>query len=124
MPPQGHAADPVPRLVAHIDGGLLDYVRGVAHKQGTISLPLVSPPEEGLIHVLEIHAPGYDEPLIVLAIAAGPPTPAGYPLRLHVAPSRADPAPAMESDGAAAEPARLVGQTLGGGKLMIEACVG
>lgn len=72
-----------PVLVADLaDGAARDFLEGIALAGGKLFVPLNAPPENGAVHVLEIHVPGM-EPLIVLAEPAGAPTPVGYPLRLR-----------------------------------------
>ena len=90
-------------LVAHLDANARDFIESAALTGRTVRVPLPGPPPPDALHTLEVHTPGIDEPLYLLARAAGPLTPTGYPLALS---------------------SSLVGRTLAGGKLRITAPLG
>ncbi len=72
----------LPVHIAKLDDEAAHALLGaVALRNGVMVLPLMDPPVEGTLHVLEIHVPGA-EPLLLLAQPEGAPTDAGYPLRL------------------------------------------
>jgi serine/threonine protein kinase len=77
--------------------GLLD---AVAFAGGDAYVPLVDAPIDGSTHVLEVHTPGA-EPLLLLAVPLGPPTDAGFLLRLaHMDPTGdRPPSPERKSSG-------------------------
>jgi hypothetical protein len=53
-----------------------------ALKRSVAIVPLDAPPERGGDHLLLVHAPGLDEPIMVAAVPVGEPTGGMYPLRL------------------------------------------
>ncbi|HEY8074114.1 MAG TPA: hypothetical protein VIF62_08395 [Labilithrix sp.] len=91
---------PLPVLVTHVaDASAREYLRGVAHGNGTVHVVLVAAPAYGGAHALEVHVAGASEPLVLLAEPLGPPTSIGCPLRLRLreAPERAIQEPSMPS---------------------------
>ena len=60
------------------------YLAWVSIANEVVELPLESAPIDATTHALEIHAEGYDEPLVVLAVPMGAPTEHGlFPLELR-----------------------------------------
>jgi serine/threonine-protein kinase len=59
------------------------YLAWVAVANEVAELPLMEPPIDASTHALEIHAEGFDRPLVVLAEPVGAPTTQGFPLRLR-----------------------------------------
>ncbi len=60
------------------------YLAWVSIANEVVELPLESAPIDATTHALEIHAEGYDEPLVVLAEPRGAPTEQGlFPLELR-----------------------------------------
>ena len=74
----------LPVLVAELaDSDAREAIEQLA-KEGRICLvPVIDPPVDTSMHVLEVHTPGQTAPLVVLAEPAGPPNERGFPLRLH-----------------------------------------
>lgn len=74
----------LPVLVAELaDDESRRLIADLAEAHRVCLVPLVDPPVDGSMHVLEVSTPGHGAPLVVLAEPAGAPTPAGFPLRLH-----------------------------------------
>jgi Holliday junction resolvase len=131
-----------PVLVADLDdAGARSYLQRVAAAGGTACVPLITLPLDGSEHLLEVYTPGAREPLVLLARAAGVPTPAGFPLALRplrprtsVPPPSLVPPKPLKSELAppsrpstrrpSRRPGDLVGQTVAGGKLIVEAFAG
>ena len=143
----------LPILVAHLaDDDARDVLEGVALVQGVAHLVLEAPPMDRSVHALEICTPTR-EPLFVLAQPVGPPTAAGYPLRLALQDPVSTPAVRKKADSASDlsprrrtahtlteqhtrdlidepaprgvdRPKRVEGRNLAGGKLIIEESVG
>lgn len=95
-------------LVAElVDEEARTAVEQFADARRTVIVPLLDPPVDASLHVLEVSTPGHDEPLLVLAEPAGAPTERGYPLRLHpygslpdvlpAAPPSSNPIPALRA---------------------------
>ncbi len=59
------------------------YLAWVSIANEVVELPLESAPIDASTHALEIHAEGFDEPLVVLADPMGAPTEQGFPLKLR-----------------------------------------
>lgn len=83
----------LPVLVAELaDEDARRMVEEFARARRTVLVPLVDPPGDASLHVLEVTTPGNTEPLLVMAEPAGAPTERGFPLRLRAYdPSRAGP---------------------------------
>jgi serine/threonine-protein kinase len=90
-------------LVAHLDANAREFIETAALSGRTVRVPLAAPPPADALHTLEVHTPGIEAPLFLLARAVGALTPTGYPLALS---------------------SSLVGRTLAGGKLLITAPLG
>ncbi|HEY8073656.1 MAG TPA: serine/threonine-protein kinase, partial [Labilithrix sp.] len=142
----------LPVLVADLaDDGARDYLEGVALAGGVARVPLMDAPVDGSEHVLEVHTPGFEEPLILHAVPMGAPDAEGFPLRLSLGANASETRskvaqskkPSMRArresvhtlterhareltGGGAheAEPQDLVGKSLAAGKLTIESFVG
>lgn len=75
----------MPRLVIRShDDRLREYLLGIAAAQGGVQLVLESPPVHAAIHLLEVHTPGFIDPVVLVAKALGPTTPQGTPLQLKL----------------------------------------
>ena len=73
-----------PILVADLlDQVSCDILRGHAQRREIVTVPLLAPPVDRRRHLLEVYAPGSTTPLRLMAEPAGPPTAAGFPLRLE-----------------------------------------
>ena len=59
------------------------YLAWVSIANEVVELPLESAPIDASPHALEIHAEGFDEPLVVLAEPMGAPSDHGFPLKLR-----------------------------------------
>jgi serine/threonine-protein kinase len=108
--------------------------------QRVVFVALDEGPAIGGAHALEVYAPGWVSPLVVLAQPAGPPSGAQFPLRLApLAPEHrerlaallsslaalaapAPPPPRMAP--AATTPQALVGRVIGGGKYAMDRVIG
>lgn len=102
--------DRLPRLVVELDAVARDFLADAARAGHTVRIPLSAPPNDEDLHTLEVRTPGHAEPLFLLARPAGPLTATGYPLRLAL-----PRAPGSDA---------LIGRSVAGGKLLIEARVG
>ncbi len=72
-----------PILVADLaDQDSRELLDAVALAGGEAYVPLIDAPIDGSTHVLEVHSPDA-EPLLLLAVPLGPPTEAGFLLRLE-----------------------------------------
>jgi hypothetical protein len=79
------AAPPMPILVTRSeDDRLRDYLIGIAVAAGAVQLALERVPADGSIHLIQIHTPGFRDPLVLLARPLGPTTPQGTPLQLRL----------------------------------------
>ena len=130
-----------------------EYLESVAAEEGTVIVPLVAPPDDTSRHALEVYSPGFEQALVLLAEPVGAPTAEGFPLRLSLPANavrrdtqtaRADgngPGKRVEprrltaqtvterherrlNTGQVAQPVRVTGRKLAGGKLVIESFVG
>jgi serine/threonine-protein kinase len=82
----------LPVLVADLaDDEARDVLEAAAFAGGRVWVPLESAPVSAARHVLEVHMPGNGEPLNYIAEPLGPPTDAGFPLRLQPMPNAAPP---------------------------------
>ena len=102
--------DRLPRLVVELDAVARDFLAEAARAGHTVRIPLAAPPNDEDLHTLEVRTPGRTEPLLLLARPAGPLTATGYPLRLGLPRARGSDA--------------LIGRSVAGGKLLLEARVG
>ena len=59
------------------------YLSGVALANEIAHVPLVDPPIDATLHVIEVHVEEWGEPLRLYAEPLGPPTEIGFPLRLR-----------------------------------------
>lgn len=77
-------SDPLyPILVADLlDAESCELLRAYAQRREIVEVPLLAPPVDRRRHLLEVYAPGISTPLRLMAEPAGPPTDAGFPLRL------------------------------------------
>jgi serine/threonine protein kinase len=74
-----------PVLVADVaDRAAGEKLRGVAARRGIVVVPLVAPPVDRRMHLLEVYSPNVTKPELFLAEPVGAPTPEGFPLRLDV----------------------------------------
>ncbi|AKU98916.1 serine/threonine protein kinase [Labilithrix luteola] len=74
----------LPVLVAELaDEDARRMVEEFARARRTVLVPLVDPPGDASLHVLEVTTPGNPEPLLVMAQPVGAPTERGFPLRLR-----------------------------------------
>jgi len=74
----------LPVLVAELaDASAREQVLELAAARAIALVPLVDPPVDASLHVLEVTIPGQDAPLLVLAEPVGAPVDHGFPLRLH-----------------------------------------
>src|SRR5512143_1471712 len=74
----------LPVLVAELaDDEARTLVADLAAAGKVCLVPLLDPPVDASMHVLEVNTPGQNKPLVVLAEPAGAPTERGFPLRLH-----------------------------------------
>ncbi len=74
----------LPVLVAELaDAAARRMVEELAQARRVCLVPVVDPPVDASLHVLEITTPEERRPLLVLAEPAGAPTERGFPLRLH-----------------------------------------
>ena len=73
-----------PILVADLaDDAGRDFIAGVALANGVVHLHLVSAPVDATTHKLELYTPSHVAPTLFLAEPLGPPTSAGFPLRVR-----------------------------------------
>ncbi len=150
--PSAPAAPIRPIIVADLaDAFSRDYLTEIALRGQPVHVPLVNAPVDLGEHILEVHVPGEDEPTLFLAHPLGPPTAAGFPLRLKQPEhgsdvhARRDELPTRQleprththhtlteghtrdlgADGnVAMVEASVLGRVLGGGKLEIQKRVG
>ncbi len=127
-----------------------DFLEGVALAGQTALVPLLAPPVDRGEHMLEVYSPASPEPLRLLADPVGPPTAAGFPLRLRFPRPQStvrraqERAPSLRArhptshelserhtaDLEGVEPApfdasaTLIGRSLAGGKLVIDSKIG
>ncbi len=98
----------LPVLVAELaDDESRRLIEELARAGRVCIVPVIDPPVDASMHVLEVSSPGHAAPLVVLAEPAGAPTPRGFPLRLHpfgsspaksvAPPPKADALPAVRS---------------------------
>jgi eukaryotic-like serine/threonine-protein kinase len=74
----------LPVLVAELaDDAARKLVEDLARERRVCLIPILDPPIDASLHVLEITTPGEQAPLVLLAEPAGLPTEKGFPLRLH-----------------------------------------
>ncbi|MDB4934594.1 MAG: serine/threonine protein kinase [Labilithrix sp.] len=66
-----------------LDHESCEVLRAHAQRREIVVVPLLSPPVDRRRHLLEIYAPGETSPMRLMAEPAGPPTNAGFPLRLE-----------------------------------------
>jgi serine/threonine-protein kinase len=79
------ARDLMPILVADLaDDESRSLLEAVAYAGGEACVPLVIPPMDTSVHVLEVYSPGFEEAMILLAEPMGAPTPGGFVLRLKL----------------------------------------
>lgn len=75
--------DLLPVLVADLaDDDAKGVLDAAAFTGSTVWVPLETAPVSAAEHMLEVHTPGISEPFYYVAIALGPPTEDGFPLRL------------------------------------------
>ncbi|MFO0736775.1 MAG: serine/threonine-protein kinase [Labilithrix sp.] len=75
--------DLLPVLVADLaDDEAKGVLDAAAFTGSTVWVPLETAPVSAAEHMLEVHTPGISEPFYYVAIALGPPTEDGFPLRL------------------------------------------
>ena len=97
----------LPIIVAELeDAAALHTVAEIAHAQGTLIVPLLTPPGDASDHILEVHVPGEDKPMLFLARAAGAPGERGFPLRLRPYGVWTEPSPARPDSPTASVLAR------------------
>jgi serine/threonine-protein kinase len=127
----GSVRDPVrellPILVADLaEASARDSLLEVARSGGEAWVPLVAAPTERARHLLEVYTPDGAEVLRLIAEPLGPPSEHGFPLRLHLLEvdddTIADASPPVSAAMLGA--GGLVGRSLAGGKLEIEASIG
>jgi serine/threonine-protein kinase len=71
----------LPIIVADLaDAGELRTITEIAEQEGTVIVPLLTPPQDTGDHVLEVHVPEHEKPTLFLARPAGPPEERGFPL--------------------------------------------
>ncbi len=86
-------AQAAPVLIARVDNELRDFLESAALKRRVVYVHLESAPSEnGVLHRLEVHAPGAS-PLVLVAEPLGPTIAQGTPLRLQKDASGSAPAP-------------------------------
>jgi eukaryotic-like serine/threonine-protein kinase len=92
----------LPVLVAELaDDAARRTIQQLATANRVCLVPVIDPPVDASLHVLEIHTPGEGHPLVVLAEPAGAPTERGFPLRLHpygTTPPRTTAAPSSSAE--------------------------
>ena len=77
----------LPVLVADLaDDDAREVLDAAAFTGGRVWVPLESAPVSSAQHVLEVHTPGFEEPLYYIAEPLGPPTDHGFPLRISPMP--------------------------------------
>ena len=77
----------LPVLVADLaDDDAREVLDAAAFTGGRVWVPLESAPVSPAQHVLEVHTPGFEEPLYYIAEPLGPPTDHGFPLRISPMP--------------------------------------
>lgn len=75
--------DLLPVLVADLaDDDAKGVLDAAAFTGSTVWVPLETAPVSAAEHMLEVHTPGISEPFYYVAVALGPPTEDGFPLRL------------------------------------------
>lgn len=85
-PPTLALPDPtlLPIIVADlVDKSALTAVAAVAEARGTMFVPLLNPPADAGDHVLEVHIPEEEEPMLFFARPVGGPETRGFPLALR-----------------------------------------
>ncbi len=90
LPPE----DLMPVLVAELAADAdRDILEAAAFAGSRVFIPLETAPVSAAVHVLEVHLPGSDPPLLFLAEPLGPPNEDGFPLRIKPMPSAGAPPP-------------------------------
>src|SRR4051812_48830714 len=73
-----------PILVADVaDQESCDLLRAYAQQHETVAVPLLAPPVDRRVHMLEVYAPNATAPVRFKAEPVGGPTGRGFPLRLE-----------------------------------------
>ena len=116
----GTPVDRLPRLVVTLGVAARDFLREAARAGQTVRVPLDAPPNDDDLHTLEVHTPGHNQPLVVLARPVGPLTPTGYPLRLSLPRTASDPR-AMQARSASPTPVLLWRAST---RTKLESCIG
>jgi serine/threonine-protein kinase len=74
----------LPIIVADLaNKAALDFLHGIAQSNGSVLVPLLTPPADRGEHILEVHIPETTETTLFFALPLGPPQKEGYPLTLR-----------------------------------------